>query len=90
MHLWLLPDIIVVGLLQLMIEKVNSIVMCCAAKDTVTLGVRISNVLEPLGPLQQIFQPNFGSKIILFSQIAAITKEVYHNYIPVKREVSLD
>jgi hypothetical protein len=82
---------VVAGLLQLMIEEVNSIVMGCAAKDTVTLGIRISNVLKPLGPFQQIIQPNFGSKIILFSQIGTkITAEVNYNDIPVKPGVSLD
>jgi hypothetical protein len=69
MHLWLLPDIIVAGLLQLMIEEVNGIVMCFAAKDTVPFGIRISNVLEPLGAFQQIFQPNFGSEVILLSSV---------------------
>lgn len=69
MHLWLLPDVIVAGLLQLMIKEVNGIVMGFAAEDSVPLGIRISNVLEPLGAFQQIFQPNFGSEVILFSQI---------------------
>jgi hypothetical protein len=52
-----------------MIKEVNGIVMGFATEDSVPLGIRISNVLEPLGAFQQIFQPNFGSEVILFSQI---------------------
>ena len=68
MHLWLLVYIIIAGLLQLAIDEVNSIVVCGTAKDTVSLGIRVSKILKPLRPLQEVFQPNLRGKFILLSQ----------------------